>query len=48
LAQIKAKKYADKYASLQQSIYLIGVEFSKKACNVVGLEVKSTVIENET
>ncbi|MDR3157557.1 MAG: PD-(D/E)XK nuclease domain-containing protein [Zoogloeaceae bacterium] len=35
LAQIKAKKYADKYRSLQQPIYLIGVEFSKKKRNVV-------------
>jgi hypothetical protein len=41
LQQIKAKKYADKYASLQQPIHLIGVEFSKKARNVVGFEVEA-------
>jgi hypothetical protein len=41
LAQIKAKKYADKYDPHQQPIYLIGVEFSKKTRNVVGFEVQS-------
>ncbi|MDR1063440.1 MAG: ATP-binding protein [Azoarcus sp.] len=39
LQQIKDKQYADKYRSLNQSIHLIGVEFSKKARNVVGFEV---------
>jgi hypothetical protein len=41
LAQIKAKQYADKYDSLRQPIHLIGVEFSKKARNVVGFEVEA-------
>jgi hypothetical protein len=41
LAQIKAKQYADKYGSLNQPIHLIGVEFSKKARNVVGFEVEA-------
>jgi hypothetical protein len=41
LAQIKEKKYADKYHSLNQPIHLIGVEFSKAARNVVGFEVES-------
>ncbi|MDR1888489.1 MAG: PD-(D/E)XK nuclease domain-containing protein [Zoogloeaceae bacterium] len=41
LAQIKEKQYADKYRSLNQPIHLIGVEFSKKARNVVGFTVES-------
>jgi hypothetical protein len=41
LQQIKDKKYADKYRALNQPIYLIGIEFSKKARNVVGFEVES-------
>jgi hypothetical protein len=40
LAQIKAKQYADKYRALDQPIHLIGVEFSRKARNVVGFEVE--------
>ncbi|MDR1228611.1 MAG: ATP-binding protein, partial [Azoarcus sp.] len=40
LQQIKDKQYADKYRSLNQPIYLIGVEFSKKARNVAGFEVE--------
>jgi hypothetical protein len=39
LQQIKEKQYADKYRALDQPIHLIGVEFSKKARNVVGFEV---------
>jgi hypothetical protein len=42
LQQIKDKRYADKYRALEQSIHLIGVEFSKKARNVVGFEVESS------
>ncbi|MDR1062357.1 MAG: ATP-binding protein [Azoarcus sp.] len=41
LTQIKEKKYADKYGSLQQPIHLIGVEFSKKERNVVGFQVEA-------
>jgi hypothetical protein len=40
LAQIKTKKYADKYNALRQPIHLIGVEFSRSARNVVGFEVE--------
>jgi hypothetical protein len=43
LAQIKEKKYADKYRALNQPIHLIGVEFSKKARNVVGFAVEGLV-----
>ncbi|MDR2690491.1 MAG: PD-(D/E)XK nuclease domain-containing protein [Azoarcus sp.] len=43
LAQIKAKKYADKYDP-RQPIHLIGVEFSKKARNVVGFEAETLII----
>ena len=41
LSQIKEKQYADKYRSLNQPIHLIGIEFSKKARNVVGFAVES-------
>ncbi|MDR2637471.1 MAG: PD-(D/E)XK nuclease domain-containing protein, partial [Zoogloeaceae bacterium] len=41
LQQIKEKKYADKYRSLNQPIHLIGVEFSKKERNVVGFAAES-------
>jgi hypothetical protein len=40
LAQIKEKQYADKYRALNQLIHLIGIEFSKKARNVVGFAVE--------
>ncbi|MDR1661111.1 MAG: PD-(D/E)XK nuclease domain-containing protein [Azoarcus sp.] len=40
LAQIREKRYANKYRALDQPIHLIGVEFSKKARNVVGFEVE--------
>ncbi|MDR1063202.1 MAG: PD-(D/E)XK nuclease domain-containing protein, partial [Azoarcus sp.] len=40
LQQIKDKQYADKYRALDQPIHLIGMEFSKKARNVVGFEVE--------
>jgi hypothetical protein len=39
LQQIKDKGYADKYKSLNQPIYLIGIEFSRDQKNVVGFEV---------
>jgi hypothetical protein len=40
LRQIKEKGYAKKYQALEQPIHLIGVEFSKKARNVVGFAVE--------
>jgi hypothetical protein len=40
LAQIREKQYADKYRALNQPIHLIGVEFSKKARNLVGFAVE--------
>jgi hypothetical protein len=40
LAQIREKRYADKYRALNQPIHLIGVEFSKKARNLVGFAVE--------
>ena len=40
LAQLKARRYADKYRGLGQSIYLIGVEFSKDERNVVAFEME--------
>jgi hypothetical protein len=44
LSQIKEKKYADKYRAQGQPIHLIGVEFSKKARNVVGFEVEDLAV----
>jgi hypothetical protein len=38
LAQIKEKRYFEKYQSLNQSIYLIGVEFSKEDRNIVNFQ----------
>jgi hypothetical protein len=41
LSQIKEKKgYADKYRTLAQPVYLIGVEFSKKERNLAGFAVE--------
>lgn len=40
LQQIKDKKYADKYRSLNQPIHMIGVEFNKTDRNIVGFEVE--------
>jgi hypothetical protein len=41
LAQIKEKRYADKYRMLDQPIHLIGLEFSKKTRNVAGFDVET-------
>jgi hypothetical protein len=40
LEQIKAKKYAEKYASDYNEIHLIGVEFRKEDRNIVRFEVE--------
>ena len=40
LQQIKDKGYTDKYRALNQPIYMLGVEFSKDARNVVRFEVE--------
>ncbi|MGD7036989.1 ATP-binding protein, partial [Alkalicoccus sp. WONF2802] len=40
IQQLKDKRYADKYRSLNQAIHLIGVEFSKDSRTVVGFEVE--------
>ena len=44
LAQLKAKNYAAKYLAENQPIYLIGVEFSKEARNIVGFDVEMLAI----
>jgi len=36
LAQIKQRRYFEKYLSQPKTIYLIGIEFSKQAKNIVG------------
>ena len=41
MAQLKEKGYTDKYRSLNQPIYLIGVEFSKDTRNITAFEVIS-------
>jgi hypothetical protein len=41
LAQLKTKNYAAKYLAEKQTIYLIGVEFSKEQRNIVGFEVEA-------
>ena len=40
MAQLKEKRYADKYRGLGQPIHLIAVEFSKDARNVAAFEVE--------
>ncbi|MDR2032133.1 MAG: ATP-binding protein, partial [Azoarcus sp.] len=41
LQQIREKRYADKYRAPDRPVHLIGVEFGKKARNVVGFEVEA-------
>ena len=40
MAQLKDRRYADKYRGLGQPIWLIAVEFSKEARNLTSLEVE--------
>ncbi len=40
MAQLKAKRYADKYRGLGQPIYLVAVEFSKDARNIAAFEAE--------
>ena len=40
LAQLKEKRYADKYRHLGQPIHLVGVEFSREERNVAAFEVE--------
>ena len=40
MAQLKERRYADKYRGLGQPIYLIGVEFSKDERNVAAFDVE--------
>lgn len=41
LKQIISRGYADKYRARGESIYLIGVEFSRTQRSVVGFEVQT-------
>ena len=41
LQQLKDKRYADKYRSLNQPIHLIGVEFSKDSRSVIGFDTET-------
>ena len=40
MAQLKARRYADKYRGSGEPIHLVGVEFSRDTRNVVGFEVE--------
>ena len=40
MAQLKSRRYADKYRDLGQPIYLVAVEFSKDARNLAAFEVE--------
>ena len=40
MAQLKERRYADKYRSLGQPIHLIGVEFSRDERNIVAFDVE--------
>ena len=40
MAQLKSRRYADKYRSLDQPIYLVAAEFSKEARNLAAFEVE--------
>jgi hypothetical protein len=40
LAQLKERRYADKYQAQGLPIHLIGIEFSKQQRSVVGFEVE--------
>ncbi len=39
LAQLRERRYADKYRGRDEPIHLIGVEFSRKTRNVIAFEV---------
>ena len=41
MAQLKEKRYADKYRALGEPIHLVAVEFSKDARNLTAFEVES-------
>lgn len=40
MAQLVERRYADKYRALGEPIFLIGVEFSREARNLVSFEGK--------
>ena len=40
MAQLKEKRYADKYRALGEPIHLVAVEFSKDARNLTAFEVE--------
>ena len=40
MAQLKARRYADKYRHLDQQIHLIAVELRKNARNLAAFEVE--------
>ena len=40
VAQLKARRYAEKYRGSGEPVHLVGVEFSRDTRNVVGFEVE--------
>ena len=43
LAQLRKRRYADKYRHLGEPIHLVGVEFSREARNIAAFEVEQAV-----
>lgn len=41
IEQLKTKRYAEKYLGSNKSVYLIGIEFSRKDRNIVGFDVET-------
>ena len=40
MAQLKARRYAEKYRAAGEPIHLVAVEFSRETRNVMGFEVE--------
>ena len=41
MAQLKARRYAEKYRGAGEPINLVAVEFSRETCNVTAFEVEA-------
>jgi hypothetical protein len=39
LEQLEVRGYAEKFRQFGEPIHLIGVEFSRECCNIVGFEM---------
>ena len=45
MAQLKARRYADKYRARAEPIHLIAVEFSRESRNVAAFDVESVLVD---